>query len=139
MEKDLSFLTEKQRTVYLLKQEGKTYKAIAKELNISYNGVRNHYLLAERRIRAHNEYINAIQSRSKKYIDVNMNIVELRLIIHALMDRNMSMLDKIHYSVKSSWFEKLPYEYTVIENLLERLNKIYTKKIDEERKEEKIE
>ena len=127
MEKDLSFLTEKQKTVYLLKQEGKTYKAIAKELNISYNGAREHFLLAERRIRSHEKYLNSIKAESKKYIDINLNIVELKFIIGGLSDLSSKIENSIMHRV--GWMEKLPYKYIVVNSLLKRLQLTYCNEI----------
>ena len=123
MEKDLSFLTEKQKIAYTLKTKGMKYKEIAELMHVSYNMARQHYLNDERRIREYENYIS-IQEKNLLPVTIDINLGELKLIIRALMDLTMSMTNKIHYNVKSNWFEKLPYEYTVAEELLKHLHEI---------------
>ena len=49
--KEVSCLTERQREVYELREQGLTYKAIADQLGINVSGARQHYINAERRFR----------------------------------------------------------------------------------------
>lgn len=63
MDKDLSFLSERQRTVYEARISGKTFRQIGNDLGISGSMARSHFLKAERRIREHTEYLDKKEKR----------------------------------------------------------------------------
>ncbi|MDO4269424.1 MAG: sigma factor-like helix-turn-helix DNA-binding protein [Eubacteriales bacterium] len=52
MEKDLSTLTERQKTAYLLREQGLTLKQIGEKMGVSKNAAWEHVHAAGKRLRA---------------------------------------------------------------------------------------
>ena len=124
MDKDLSFLTEKQRTAYILRHQGKIFKEIGEYLNTSTDSARKYYARAERRIREYEQY-NDIKEKNNMPLEINITYGELKLIIRALIELISYMDKNIKHNVKSDWMGSRPYEYTIIKKLLERIELIY--------------
>lgn len=129
MNKDLSFLTDKQRTAYILRQKGKKYREVAADMNITEGTARQHYISAERRIREYERY-NDAKNRNKIPLHLDITLGELKLIIIALNKLKFSTERSINHNIKSDWQGKLPYEYTILEDLLKQLQTTCTKAQD---------
>lgn len=123
MEQDFSFLTERQRMAYLLRQQGWTYKKIAIEMGITSNVARQNVLAAERRIREFEEY-HAIQQRRDLPIEFSLTRRELEEIIYALSLLEQKLLSKSGGSnVRRDWKGYLPYRAQVVDALYLRAQK----------------
>lgn len=125
MDKDLSFLTEKQKTAYILRHQGKKFREISTEMNISISSARQHVSKAEKMIKEHECHINYINEKNKISLNINVSFEELKLIIQGLYELSFNMKKNIDNDISSYWKEKLPYEYTVTEKLLNRVQTIY--------------
>lgn len=126
MNKDLSFLTDKQRRAYILRQKGKKYREIAAAMNITEGTARQHFISAERRVREYEQY-NDAKNKNKTPLHLDITLGELKLVIIALNKLKFSTERSINHNIKSDWQGKLPYEYTILEDLLKQLQTIYTK------------
>lgn len=126
MNKDLSFLTDKQRRAYILRQKGKKYREIAAAMNITEGTARQHFISAERRVREYEQY-NDVKNKNKTPLHLDITLGELKLVIIALNKLKFSTERSINHNIKSDWQGKLPYEYTILEDLLKQLQTIYTK------------
>lgn len=120
MEKNLSFLTKKQRKAYMLKQEGNTFQKIAEIMNTSTNLAQKYVLMAEKRIIKYNRF-NAIKEKYKIPLQLDINSEELKLIIRALIDLYFVVEADLNHNIKSDWNEQFQYEYDVIIGLLDRI------------------
>lgn len=128
MNDNFLFLTDKQRRVYILRNNGVTYKKIAEDMNISYSMARQHYINAERRIREYEKY-NVIKERNKKELTLDLTLGELIIIINSLYIFQGKVKINILHKINRDWIGKLPYEYYVLENLIKKVEATY-KSID---------
>ena len=123
MDKDISFLTEKQKTAYILRSCGMKFSEISKLMKISENSARQHFLIAEKKIKEY-ENSNGIKEKDLMPLTIDINLGELKVIISGLKNLKLFMWKNLIRKFKSLWNEELPYVYTVAEKLLERLQDI---------------
>lgn len=123
MDRDISFLTEKQQIVYTLRTHGMKYSEIGKLMKISAPVARQHYLSAEKRIGKYEKH-NGINEKNLTPLTIDINLGELKLIISGLMKLKLFMWKNLVRSEKSYSLEEFPSEYKVTEELLERLQYI---------------
>lgn len=113
-------LSERQKKVWALREQGKTVKETAQALGVSENAVRQTLKRIERRFREYERYM-AEEEQDKTTIFLPLTRGEGKLIIRALrlLDRE---LDKtVVHNVKSDWYGRLPLESLLVADLLERV------------------
>lgn len=115
----LDILSDRQRTAYELRQAGKTYQAIADEMGVTFEAVRQLVYRAERRIRSHEFYIKK-QQRNLMPVDFPVTLGELRIIVEALERLHISNHGKHRISYKTSWEELKDYEDILTEQLCQK-------------------
>lgn len=119
--KDLSCLTEKQRTAYELREQGLTFKAIGEEMGITQTAARNHVHNAERRFREYTAY-HRIEQRNLEPLPIDLTRGEVKIILSALQLLERDMMKNAVYNVKSDWRGRLPYEALVASGLYRKVN-----------------
>lgn len=119
-ERKLSILTERQATAYRLKEGGMTTKQIAAEMGITANMVRAHLKNAEKRFRQH-ETAERIKEQNDVPVDFALTRADLLVIMSSLQCYTLDMLARINKNIKSDWVGKLPPEYLLAEDLIERI------------------
>lgn len=110
-------LSDKQKKVWALREQGKTVKETAQVLGVSENAIRQTLKRIERRFSEYDRYM-AEEEKNKTTIFFPLTRGEGKLIIRALrlLDRE---LDKtVVHNVKSDWYGRLPFESIVVEDLL---------------------
>ena len=112
-------LSDRQRIAYELRQAGKTYQAIADEMGVTFEAVRQLVYRAERRIRSHEFYIKK-QQRNLMPVDFPVTLGELRIIVEALERLHISNHGKHRISYKTSWEELKDYEDILTEQLCQK-------------------
>lgn len=129
MDKNLSFLSEKQKTAYLLRKQGKKFKEISAEMNVSYATAREHYLLAEKRISEY-KHFDEVQKKNNIPLSIDINLIELKYIMRALLELVSYWDSNSTYNIKSNRLRKYPNEYEIVKNLFERLQIIHQNVVD---------
>lgn len=119
--KDLSCLTEKQRTAYELREQGLTFKAIGEEMGITQTAARNHVHNAERRFREYTAY-HRIEQRNLEPLPFDLTRGEGKIILSALQLLERDMMKSAVFNVKSDWRGRLPYEAMIASDLYRKLN-----------------
>lgn len=119
--KDLSCLTEKQRTAYELREQGLTFKAIGEEMGITQTAARNHVHNADRRFREYTAY-HRIEQRNLEPLPIDLTRGEVKIILSALQLLERDMMKNAVYNVKSDWRGRLPYEALVASGLYRKVN-----------------
>lgn len=123
----LSCLSEKQRVVYELRQQGETYAAISARLGITLNAVRERQLHAERRIRECLQYKN-MQKRNEEPVSIVFTRGELRLIELALKTLIDNQERKVVHRIRSDWEGRQSYLHDTAVALKERVRQARYKK-----------
>lgn len=106
--KDLSCLTERQRTAYLLRKQGMTYQAIGQKMGgIGVGGVRSHVVLAERRLR---EYAarQELKEQNRQPASIELTRGELKIILIALDAYERDIMRRTKFKDLSELRDKLP-------------------------------
>lgn len=119
-ERDMSILTDRQRTAYLLRLQKMTYKKIGERMGITPNAVSELIHHAERRFREYDRYNDARQ-RNNVIVDFPMTRGELLFTLSALRLLEAELEKGIQYRPSSDWAGRLPYEHSVVRSLEERL------------------
>lgn len=118
--RDLSILTERQQTAYMLKESGMKVKQIAEEMGITENAVRRHLQQVERRFQ---QFDAAQKMREENNVPVEFPLTraDLLVILSGLQSYTAEMMNRITKNSKSDWVGKLPPEYLLAEDLLARI------------------
>ena len=116
MHDDLSFLSEKQRTAYQLRQAGMYYKKIGETMGISINGARGLVLLAQRKIREH-ERLQQVMAENSRPVDFALTRGELKILKCGLL-----VAQRRKACRNTMWDEEVPLEEDQIQALLDRIN-----------------
>lgn len=119
-EEELSILTERQRTVYMLHQRGQTFQQIGDELGITRNAAWEHMRQAQRRIK---EYVRYQGQRADDTCPADFPLTrgELKAIISALslleieLERNDTRLRR-----REDWRGHIPYTCRLVSGLYKR-------------------
>lgn len=115
MHNDLSFLSEKQRIAYQLRQAGMYYKKIGETMGISINGARGLVLLAQRKIREH-EHLQQVMVENNRPVDFALTRGELKILQCGLL-----VAQKRKACRNTMWEEEVPLEEDQIQALLDRI------------------
>lgn len=99
------------------------FSEISKLMKISENSARQHFLIAEKKINKY-ENSNGIKEKDLMPLTIDINLGELKVIISGLKNLKLFIWENLIRKFKSHWNEELPYEYTIAEKLLERLQDI---------------
>ena len=120
MENDLSILTERQREVYLLRQQGMTCKYIGEELHLSVSAVSLHLRNAQRRFRQYQAFQEE-KKRDGQTVAFSISRIELALIIEGLVLLGGKMHREIGgRNIRSDWQGRMPYRALAADALLTR-------------------
>lgn len=120
LEKDLSILTDEQRTAYQLRQQGLSFKEIGARMNTSASLATRRVRGAERRFREF-EWYHDKQRRNDQPVDFPLTRGELEAIVSGLTLLERDMIQKIGgIGVRKDWRGHLSYEAQVVDNLLRR-------------------
>lgn len=112
-------LSEKQKRVWALHEQGLSNKAIAEQLGVSYNAVRETLKRVERRFQEYDQY-HEMDERDKVTIFLPLTRGEGKVIIEALHLLSQELESKVVHNIKSDWYGRLPYKSLVVADLLER-------------------
>lgn len=138
-EKDLSILTERQRTAYLLRLEKKTYTQIAIKMGITTSAVGQLIHHAERRFREYEKY-NASLERNNISVDLPLTRGELIFILSGLRLLEAELEKGVAKGLSYDWKGRLPYEHGCVETLSRRIQStLYGKVIYGYEKDEQLE
>lgn len=115
---DLSVLTEKQRQAFLMKQKGLTFAQMGKEMGTTAHSARQLFMNAERRLKAHEEYVDQLAKDSEK-IELPITIGELKIIIEAL---EMLHFQRRPWAKDNSkdWIARKQHQFLLLDGLLQR-------------------
>ncbi len=113
---DYSYLTERQKQVFLLRSSGLSYIKIGQQLGISASAARTHYENGVRRVREKERY-NAVQERNNEIADIDITRGELKLILQGLSLLEIK-LEGNHRFKDSDWLGRLPYEHQLVTDLM---------------------
>lgn len=113
------YLSEKQKRVWSLHEQGLTNKAIAEQLGITYNAVRETLKRAERRFRDYERH-RAEEERDKSTIFLPLTRGEGKLVIKALNLLSKELERNVVHNVTSDWYGRLPLESLLVADLLKR-------------------
>lgn len=120
MKKELSILTQEQKQVILLREQGLTYQKIAERMGISINAVSQHLKKIGRKFKEYACYHDP-NKRNDCLAEIALTYGELEIILSGLMLLERSALKKIGGSNKGSIKARLPYEAQIMGNLMERI------------------
>lgn len=127
--RDLSILTDRQRTAYLFRRQKMTYKKIGEEMGITTNAASELVRHAERRFREYDRY-NDAKLRNNVLVDFPMTRGELIFVLSALRLLETDLQKGVLVQPKSDWVGRLPYAYNLVKALDERLQiTLYGKKL----------
>lgn len=126
---DLSMLTERQQTAYMLKESGMKVKQIAEEMGITDNAVRRHLKQGERRFRQ-DEAVKKMREENAVPVDFPLTRADLLVILSGLQSYTAEMMKRITKNSKSDWAGKLPPEYSLAEDLIARIETNLYDRID---------
>lgn len=116
---DLSILTEKQRTAYLIRKQGLTYKQIAEKMGGTANTAAQHVRNAERKLRESQRY-QRIRQQNRMPMTFPLSREDL-LLIEAGLDLLEDMRKGIVSCADSGWESRLPYQPQLAEALHKRV------------------
>lgn len=116
MEQNLSILTEKQKTAYLLRQEGLTYKAVAEKMGISSSAASQHIKTAERRFREY-EHLQAREKWKKEEVSIEITRIELEAVIWCLKWIEDRLTQRGGPHKNPDWREQLPFAIEPVNEL----------------------
>lgn len=119
-EKNLSILTERQRTAYLLRLEKKTYKQIADEMGITTSAAGQLIHYAERRFRQYEKY-NAALERNNVSVDFPVTRGELIFMLSGLRLLEAELEKGAVKGLSYDWKGRLPYEHGCVKELSNRI------------------
>lgn len=117
--KRLSVLSDRQREVWELYEQGKNRSQIAKLLGISYSVVADHIRHVERRFREYDHYC-AVEERNKEPVSLSLTRGEVKIIIEALALYERELEQDITRRTGDDWIGKLPYESQIIADLYDK-------------------
>ncbi|NBI11524.1 hypothetical protein D1641_16160 [Colidextribacter sp. OB.20] len=118
-EKRLSILSDCQREVWELYEQGKNKSQIAKLLGKSYSVVAEHIRSAERRFREYDHYC-AVEERNKERAFLSLTRGEVKIIIKALALYERELEQDITRRTGDDWIGKLPYECQIVADLYDK-------------------
>ena len=121
-EEKMSVLTKRQQEAYLLRIEGMTYARIGRELNISASAATQLIHHAERRFREYDRYMDA-RERNTMPVDFPITRGELLLALSGLRLLQDEVGKEYNRITSQDWRARLPYKYTRIEELKERIQR----------------
>lgn len=127
-EKGLEALTPKQRTAFMLRENGLTMKEIAAKMGLSYSMVREHLARADRRLREYEQYI-AYEERNREPVDLPLTRGEVKLLMDALHALEREYEKEVIKNVKTDWRAKLPLESKIIADLNDRMQALIYGKV----------
>lgn len=116
MEENLSILTEKQKTAYLLRQEGMTYKAIAEKMGVTSDTASQHVKTAERRFREY-ERLQAQERWGKEEVSITITRIELEAVMWSLKWIEDKMIRHGGTHKNPAWREQLPFAVEPVNEL----------------------
>lgn len=116
----LNALSQRQREVWLLYEQGLKKKEIADKLGISYQVVNQHIHNAERRIKEYMEYCSR-QERNNEPVFLPLTRGEVKVIYKALEAYEYELEDNIPRKGGNDWAGKLPYESKIVADLYDRV------------------
>lgn len=120
MEQDLSILTERQKTAFLLRQQGLTYEKIGRQMGISPAAAGRNVKLAERRFREYQRYHDG-RLRNTVPVEFPLTRGELRRILEGLEILDADLANKAGaWNIRVDWMGRLPYEAQLVGDLMER-------------------
>ena len=121
----LTFLTERQRTAYLLRAEDMTYRRIGQEMGITASTAREHVRNAERRIREYTRYQNYLE-RDRQRVDVLLTRGDLREILQGLQLLKCELGQEARKNHKADWKwkEELTDRYQMVSDLMEKIDMV---------------
>lgn len=119
-ERVLQILTEQQREVYLLRQDGMTCKEIAEKINAPASRVTSCLKHAKRKIAEYESY-HATGTSNDAPLDFPMTAGELRLVLEGLDLLKRDMESDVHRRLGTDWQGCLPYSYQIADDLTVRL------------------
>ena len=117
--KRLSVLSDRQREVWELYEQGKNRSQIAKLLGISYSVVADHIRHVERRFREYDHYC-AVEERNKEPASLPLTRGEVKIIIEALALYERELEQDITRRTGDDWVGKLPYESQIVADLYDK-------------------
>lgn len=117
--KRLSVLSDRQREVWELYEQGKNRSQIAKLLGISYSVVADHIRHVERRFREYDHYC-AVEERNKEPASLSLTRGEVKIIIEALALYERELEQDIMRRTGDDWIGKLPYESQIVADLYDK-------------------
>lgn len=121
--KNLSVLSERQREVWLLHEQGLKRKEIAQKLGITYNAVREHIIHAERRFREYERYC-LVEERNQQSVFLPLTRGEVKIILAALQLYEKELERGIMYRSGSDWIGRLPFEAKIVADLFDKAQKV---------------
>ena len=121
----LTFLTERQKTAYLLHAENMTYNCIGEEMGITASTAREHVRAAERRIREYVRYQKRLE-RDKQRIELILTRGNLWEIREGLQLLKCELSRQTRKTYKTDWMrkEELRFRYRMVSELAEKINAV---------------
>lgn len=119
LEQKLSVLSKKQRTAYILREQGLTYREAAKIMGISSNAVRQHIYNAGRRLREYEQF-HAVKTNNELPVEFPMTRGELKIIVMGLRYIHQKLSHVAPSRINTDWLGLLPYEHQLAEQVLNR-------------------
>lgn len=123
MEDKLHILTERQRDVYLLKQQKMSYKKISEVLGITPSIARSIYENAMRRLIDY-EYYHAVEERNDEKTDFPLTRGELKLIREGLVLLSDSRQYSVSGNAKADRQGRKSYKRLVIDRMIDRADEV---------------
>lgn len=120
VEKDLSILTERQRTAYSLWVQRRNYSQVGREMEITPEAVRQLIKGAERRFREYKEY-NDAQLENNVAVDFALTRGDLKLALQGLRLLEAELEKGLPKGLSNDWKGRLPYKYQRITALSKRI------------------
>lgn len=121
MEQDRSFLTEKQQTALLLREEGLSFQKIAERMGVTANAARQHVRRGEQRLREYARY-HDVRQQNDQPVDFPLTRGELKAVLLGLtLLKEETLRTAGANSAGPNREERLPYELQVIDGLLDRV------------------
>lgn len=117
--KRLSVLSDRQREVWELYEQGKNRSQIAKLLGISPSVVADHIRHVERRFREYDHYC-AVEERNKEPASLSLTRGEVKIIIEALALYERELERDTVRRTGDDWIGKLPYECQIVADLYDK-------------------
>lgn len=121
--KNLDVLSEAQREVWVLYEQGLKRKEIAQRIGITYSTVAQHIRRAERRFREYANYC-AVKERNQEFAYLPLTRGEVKIIFEALEVYGRKLERKIWHRPDSDWEGLRPYKADIVSDLQERARKV---------------